>query len=68
MVVAIGLYDVLEADAKHIAKMARETFEKYALFFVFFLFLSFIFQEDQGPPILRLRFCFFAFNNVYGVI
>jgi hypothetical protein len=30
MVVATGLSDVLEADANHIAKMARETFEKYA--------------------------------------
>lgn len=33
--VATGLSDVLEADAKHIAKMARETFEKYASFFFF---------------------------------
>lgn len=52
MVVATGLSDVLEADAKHIAKMARETFEKYASFIFYFLFflgpfLSF-FKNNSG--------------------
>lgn len=30
---SVGLSDVLEADAKQIATVARETFEKYALNF-----------------------------------
>lgn len=49
-----GLSSVLEADAKQIATMARETFEKYG----FFLFSPFLF-------LVRISFCI-VFNLLYG--
>lgn len=43
MVISTGLSDILEADAKQIANMARETFEKYGtlllpiIFWIFYM-------------------------------
>lgn len=39
---SVGLSSILEADVKSIVSMARDTYEKYVTFYLFFFVVAFL--------------------------
>lgn len=53
---SVGLSSILEADVKSIVSMARDTYEKYVTFYLFFFVVAFLWIESRKLSLNVLQF------------